>query len=103
MQSVRENLSALRKEIKDPKAAVEIEALVQQEEELFYGFLHSEDAKTRKNAALLLGDLGYERAVEVLLEGYGRPPFLSEVRICRRCHIWMWRSIFRCLKEGSRS
>ena len=72
MQSVRENLSALRKEIKDPKAAVEIEALVQQEEELFYGFLHSEDAKTRKNAALLLGDLGYERAVEVLLEGYRR-------------------------------
>lgn len=70
MKNVRGNLSALRKLLKDGADAAKLVALVEEQEELFLRFLASEDAKTRKNAALLLGDLHYERAAAALYDGY---------------------------------
>lgn len=68
--NVRANLSTLRKKIRDGGSSREVEEFVQANEELFFGFLGSGDAKTRKNAALLFGDLHYERARSALYESY---------------------------------
>ncbi len=69
-QNIRTNLSNLRKLIKEDTARQQLQGYVQDQEALFLGFLQSEDAKTRKNAALLLGDVAYQNAVEALYEAY---------------------------------
>ena len=68
-ESVRETLSAIRSEIKEDKKK---EELLQQPglQEVLVGFLEDEDAKTRKNAALLIGDLKLQEADENLLTAY---------------------------------
>ena len=68
-ESVRETLSAIRSEIKEDKKK---EELLQQPglQEVLVGFLEDEDAKTRKNAALLIGDLKLQEADEALLTAY---------------------------------
>ncbi|MCM1282718.1 MAG: methyltransferase [Muribaculaceae bacterium] len=72
LKNVRQNLSALRKWLKDGGAAEELKARIAGQEELFYSFLKSEDAKTRKNAALLFGDLCYGSAALLLYQAYER-------------------------------
>lgn len=69
-QNVRTNLSELRKLIKDEAQKEKLFELVAAKEDMFLSFLQSEDAKTRKNAALLLGDLAYQNALESLYESY---------------------------------
>jgi len=68
--NIRTNLSSLRKEIKDEQKKAYVLDQVQKQETLFLDFLKNEDAKTRKNAALLLGDLVYQPALENLYEAY---------------------------------
>ena len=56
-QEVRQNLSKIRQVIKDNGERRKLSALLEGEETLLIDLLRSEDAKTRKNAALLMGDL----------------------------------------------
>lgn len=67
---IRKNLSALRVQIKDARKKQELLAHMDEQAPLFFGFLKNEDAKTRKNAALLIGDLAYQQALEELCEAY---------------------------------
>lgn len=68
--NTRANLSALRQSIKEAENKAFAFEQVQKNEALYFSFLKSEDAKTRKNAALLLGDLAYQNALEALYEAY---------------------------------
>ena len=60
-KNVRSNLSALRASLKEATEEQKAQAIefVRGHEDLVFGFLQEEDAKTRKNAALLLGDWQY--------------------------------------------
>ncbi len=75
-QNIRANLSGLRQLLKDARKNKETDVLAQvkasvaKQETLFLGFLKNEDAKTRKNAALLLGDVAFQNAAEALYESY---------------------------------
>lgn len=70
-KEIRSNLSALRAAIKeDTGVKHEVHEFVRCHEELFFGFLENEDAKTRKNAALLLGDVFYQKAAPALYQAY---------------------------------
>lgn len=69
-KNIRSNLSALRQMIKEQGKKSQLLIQMEQKEKLFLGFLRNEDAKTRKNAALLLGDLVYQKALEPLYEAY---------------------------------
>lgn len=69
-KNIRTNLSTLRQTIKDEEKKAELLTQVGKQEVLFLSFLQSEDAKTRKNAALLFGDLAYQNALEALYEAY---------------------------------
>lgn len=67
--NVRANLSQLRQLLKDNKIK---EDLINNPGvgEMVLGFLGEEDPKTRKNAVLLLGDLGYQKAAASIMEAY---------------------------------
>lgn len=69
---LRQNLSTLRKEIKDEWALEKCREQAHEIREYLEGLLEQEDAKTRKNAALLLGDLAFEESVEPLFMAYCR-------------------------------
>ena len=69
-QNIRTNLSTLRQMIKDEEQSAKLYDVVVENEALFLSFLQSEDAKTRKNAALLLGDFAYQNALDALYESY---------------------------------
>lgn len=71
-QNVRSNLSALRGKWKEAEeqGQQQIRAFVAEHEELFWELLESEDPKTRKNAALLLGDVAHQPALPYLYEAY---------------------------------
>ena len=56
-EDVRQNLSKLREVVKDNKCKEICRKLVLENELILESLLESEDAKTRKNAALLIGDL----------------------------------------------
>ena len=68
-ENLRETLSQLRSEAKENPARQELQQLAENDtilqELLFY-----EDAKVRKSAALLLGELQLQQAVEPLFEAY---------------------------------
>lgn len=68
--NVRENLSKLRMQLKELQNYAQTELFVQENEQTFFAFLSNEDAKTRKNAALLLGDLEYQNATPLLFASY---------------------------------
>ena len=68
--NVRENLSNLRKMIKEESELEKLKVLLEDKKDLIVGFLQSEDAKTRKNAALLIGDLKWNETVDELFESY---------------------------------
>lgn len=69
-ENIRTNLSALRAQIKDGEKKQKLFQHIEETEDLFFEFLKDDDAKTRKNAALLFGDLAYAPALNVLYEGY---------------------------------
>lgn len=67
--NIRANLSSLRQLIKEEEAKKELLAKTEGGMALL-SYLSAEDAKTRKNAALLLGETGCEGAREALLEAW---------------------------------
>lgn len=71
-RDVRQNLSRLRQEVKEKGRREALSALIEGEEEYLTGLLLSEDAKTRKNAALLMGELGRQEFLEPVYEAYKR-------------------------------
>lgn len=68
--NVRSNLSKLRQEIKIGDNVQSAYSWIAEHEPLVLGFLAHEDPKTRKNAALLLGDTGYQPAAAALWDAY---------------------------------
>lgn len=66
---IRENLSLLRSEAKDPKVKRALAERVG-DGALLASFLQSDEPKVRKNAALLIGDLGIRQAVDALFLAY---------------------------------
>ena len=73
-KEIRSNLSALRAKLREGVDAAYdreiVETFVQEHEAFILGLLAAEDAKTRKNAALLLGDLKYPNAAEALYDAF---------------------------------
>ena len=57
-KDVRQNLSRLRQEIKEKDMLRRLSVLIREEDGILPGLLFSEDAKTRKNTALLMGGFG---------------------------------------------
>lgn len=68
--NVRQTLSTLRKESKDQAKYPLIESLIESHTDAMIELLDSEDAKTRKNAALLMGDFPLAPFREPLFKGY---------------------------------
>lgn len=71
-QDVRQSLSQLRQELKENKNIRELLNLIKGQEELLIGLLRSGDAKIRKNAALLMGDLGVQQFLKPIFDAYER-------------------------------
>lgn len=69
-ENVRGNLSALRQQIKSETGLQQFLRLADGKIPMFIDYLQHEDAKTRKNAALLLGDIGCQDAVDALHDAY---------------------------------
>ena len=68
--NVRSNLSALRQLVKEEEGKANTVLFFDKNPQLVDLFLNSEDAKTRKNMALLLGDLEQSKVVDILYDGY---------------------------------
>ncbi len=71
-QEVRANLSKLRKELKEPGAKHALLYYIGPNEEIFQKLLFHEDAKVRKNAALVMGDLAVKTDLLPLINAYER-------------------------------
>lgn len=69
-QNIRNNLSTLRTFVKETSEAKKAQKIVASDDAMWLAFLCDTDAKTRKNAALFLGDIGYQRALFPLWEAY---------------------------------
>lgn len=69
-QEVRQNLSKIRQVIKDRGERKKLLLLVDGEEAVLINLLQSEDAKIRKNAALLMGDLGNQPFMKPIWKAY---------------------------------
>lgn len=69
-QDVRKNLIEIKKLIKDPVNKKALLYLLGEDFNIFINLLSSEDAKTRKNAALILGELEREQLVCFLFDAY---------------------------------
>lgn len=69
-QEIRQSLSKIRQEIKDSNKLQLLHNIVKGNEEILIELLKSEDAKTRKNAALLMGDLGWQDFLSPIWEAY---------------------------------
>ncbi len=70
-EDLRETLQFLRSQAKDAERAREMRALLQ-EDALLEELLREEDPKVRKNAALLIGELEMQQAMEALFAAYQR-------------------------------
>ena len=67
---VRQNLSKLRQEMKkEGNLALLLQAIIGDEDKLI-ALLGAEDAKTRKNAVLLMGELGKKEFLQPIYEAY---------------------------------
>lgn len=84
---VRQNLSELRKQVRDAALMEELFELVNDDTQGLCQILYSEDAKTRKNCALLMGELQIAEFEKPLWEAYQReqqmfvrPAFLQALR-----------------------
>ena len=69
-EDTRQNLSKIRQEIKDKGNLKRLEEIIAGKEERLIRLLESEDAKTRKNAALLMGDLGMQKFLSPIWDAY---------------------------------
>lgn len=69
-ENIRTNLSTLRQQIKFEEKKEEVLQKIDVLGALCIEFLNHEDAKTRKNASLLLGDLAYKPALDALYDAY---------------------------------
>lgn len=69
-QDIRKNLIALKAECKEYAGKNAVLYALNNKLELLYSFLHMEDPKIRKNAALILGKLGVQDSFELLYEAY---------------------------------
>ena len=69
-ENTRQNLSRLRSFIKEQECKEQVYELLEEHEDLLISFLASEDAKTRKNAALLIGDLQISQLADALFRAY---------------------------------
>lgn len=67
---VRQTLSKIRQAIKDEAVFSDFYNAIWDETTLLISFLQSEDAKTRKNTALLMGDLAMDDFLEPLFDAY---------------------------------
>lgn len=67
---VRQNLSRLRQESREEPAKSELQAALKGREEMLTELLASEDAKTRKNAVLLMGEVGTAVYLKPIYEAY---------------------------------
>ena len=68
-ENLRENLSWLRSEVKEESANQELKQLAENDN-ILQELLLNEDAKVRKSAALLLGELRLQAALEDLFDAY---------------------------------
>ncbi len=71
-KNIRVNLSELRKNLKQEENRAIWEQIYDNDVTWLLSFLDSEDAKTRKNAALLIGDLGIQQAADELYAHYAK-------------------------------
>ena len=69
-KEIRTTISQIRKEIKKQDSKKAFLELLQGKESMIVAFLSDEDAKTRKNTALLIGDLKLEQAKDALIAAY---------------------------------
>lgn len=69
-ENPRQHLSALRQEVKDPLKKSALRTELKTCSHLLLPYLKHEDAKTRKNTALLMGDLCMYEFLSPLFEGY---------------------------------
>ena len=69
-ENTRQNLSRLRNLIKEHECKVQAYELLKEHDDLLISFLASEDAKIRKNAALLIGDLQISHLADDLFKAY---------------------------------
>lgn len=67
---VRQNVSFLRKQLKEENGKVAFAYLLSGDFSVLESLLKHDDAKTRKNTALLIGDLGDKRLLKPLFEAY---------------------------------
>lgn len=69
-ENVRPNLIAIKTMAKEPETLRALGELFERDPQILLGGLQQEDAKVRKNAALLLGMLGTDNCKEALLAAY---------------------------------
>lgn len=69
-QDIRKNLIELKAGCKEYAGKNAVLYALDNKTDLFYSFLHMEDPKIRKNAALILGQLGVQDSLELLYEAY---------------------------------
>lgn len=69
-EETRENLIQLRAEIKDENQRVDLLENDSFDPGILIDFLTDEDPKVRKNAALILGELGIEQSVNAIFQAY---------------------------------
>lgn len=69
---LRQNLSELRRLLKTEGFSKKVAEKFCDKHTLLFSILDHEDAKTRKNAALLLGDLQIQEALQPLMDAYDR-------------------------------
>ncbi|PXV85944.1 putative RNA methylase family UPF0020 [Lachnotalea glycerini] len=67
---LRQNLSELRKEVKDRANKLSLLYKLGNNYDVLFQLLEHEDAKVRKSAALLIGELGIEEALDFLYNKY---------------------------------
>lgn len=70
VESPRKELISIKQELKQETAVAEWKDMLHGKYDIFLEFLRHEDAKVRKNAALILGLLGAEEAASPLYEAY---------------------------------
>lgn len=69
-ENLRSSVSELRQLLKNAQQKEKVLAWLEGKEGFVYSLLMEDDAKTRKNVALLLGDLGAQRALNALYQAY---------------------------------
>ena len=67
---VRQNLSKLRQMIKEESEKTALLYQIGIQYDVFYKLMEHEDAKVRKNTALLIGDLGIQKLLDLLFNAY---------------------------------